>query len=307
MRGAQGIVVEFGSNDLAAFWFAVFAVTLRRDVVLVAHDPPKVAHAPGAAIIEHDGTWRRRVAYRILSPALDRSLIAGVIGRAGALVVLSAASQQSLQRATRRPVLSAPLGMSAPARPSLPPSRCDYVLFAGFLAPAKGVDVLIRAWACAVKLPLRLVIAGAPSSGQESWVAELRRQSVQLENAPDWIGPVPDETEFDALFQKAAIVVLPYRSSNPASAVLVRAMAAGRCVIASRARAFTAVLHDGVNGILLDVDDHAGLARTLRQLAADPAHRDRLGQGALQRATEVFGWDKFVSVLEQAFVQARAT
>jgi len=307
LRRARGVVVECGSNDLPAFWCAALAVTLRRDLVLVAHDPPKIARAPGAAIVRREGTWRLRVAYRILSPVLDRWLIGRVLDRAGALVVLGAPAREALERATRRPVLSAPHGMRVPAPPRLPPSRCDYVLFAGFLAPAKGVDVLIRAWAYATGIALRLRIAGAASSGQESWVEDLRRESAQLENAPEWVGPVREAVEFDALFQHAAIVVLPYRTSSPASGILVRAMAAGRCVIASRVRACTEVLQDGVSGVLLDVEDQAGLTRALERLAADPAQRDRLGAAALQRATEVFGWDKFVAVLEQALVQARTS
>jgi glycosyltransferase involved in cell wall biosynthesis len=305
LRRAEAVLAEFGSNDLAAFWFTVLATMLRTDIVVVAHDPPKIAHAPGAALIRRVGTWHARVAYRMLSPALDRRLLKRVTDHAGAVVVLGAQPRDALQRITIRPVLTAPLGLGQAEAPALPPSACDYVLFAGFLGPRKGIDLLIRAWSSCADVPLRLVIAGGAGSDSEPWVQGLRAESARFDNPPEWIGSVETDDEFDALLRDAAIVVLPYRSSSPASGVLARAMGAGRCVVASRAQAFVNALQDDVSGILVDIGDEAALSRAIQRLAADPAERDRLGSGARNRATEVFGWDKYAVVLEQAFVRAR--
>jgi glycosyltransferase involved in cell wall biosynthesis len=304
LRRVEGVLVEFGSNDVAAFWFAVMVTGLRTDIVVVAHDPPKITHAPGAGLIPRVGRWHLRVAYRILSPALDRPLLRRLTDRAGAIVVLGAEARDALQRITTRPVLLAPLGQAKIEARVLPPSACDYVLFAGFLGPSKGVDVLIRAWSSLTDVPLRLLIAGGASSNHEPWVRGLRVEAARLDNAPEWIGPVEADDEFEALLREAAIVVLPYRRSSPASGVLARAMASGRCVVASRVQACVNTLQDGVSGILLDIGDEAALSRTIEQLAADPAERDRLGHGARDRATEVFGWDKYASVLEQALACA---
>jgi hypothetical protein len=58
LRHRPQLLVEFGRNDLAAFSFAVLVTTIRRDVVAVAHDPPKLAHAPGAGLIRRGALKR---------------------------------------------------------------------------------------------------------------------------------------------------------------------------------------------------------------------------------------------------------
>ncbi len=300
IRRADAVHVEFGSNDLAAFWFAWLAVGLRRPVVLVVHDPPKIAHAPGAALIAHGSAWRLRVAYRILSPLLDARLIAGVLRRAGAIVVLGEQARAELQARTARPVICAPHGMIR-AGAQEPPSRCDYVLFAGYLGPGKGLDILLAAWRSLEHPDLRLVIAGAASPDHAGWAQALREQRGGHASPPQWLGRIDSERDFQRLFDRAAIVVLPYRRSSPASGILVRAMAAGRCVVATRVQAVEAVIEDGTSGVIVNAEDAGGLARELGRLAADGAERDRLGAQAALRAQELFGWDAHVDALRAAY------
>ena len=296
----DSLLMEFGSNDLTVFWLAVVVMTFRKDVVLIIHDPPKVAHAPGAAIVARRGTWRMRLAYRVLSPMLDTVLVGFVLGRAGAVVVLSEQARTELQARTRRPVLAAPHGLATWDTQGSPPSECRYVLFAGFLGPSKGVDVLIDAWSSLEDRSFQLLIAGGAGEAHTAWAADLQSFSERFSNPPNWLGSVPEEEAFNLLFANAALVVLPYRASSPASGILVRAMAAGRCIIASRVPACVEAIRDGEDGVLVDVGDPASLASAMQKLLADPKERNRLGRAAADRAASIFGWDKYGEVVDSA-------
>jgi glycosyltransferase involved in cell wall biosynthesis len=308
LRRAHAVHVEFGSNNLGAFWCALLATVLRRDVVVVAHDPARMAHAPGAGLLTREGTWRLRIGYRILSPLLDRRLIAMVMARAGAVVVLGDGVVGTWTERARRPIVRAPHIPIDPADPSLRPSECDYVLFAGFIGPHKGLDVLLRAWST---LPsdqrMRLVIAGDAGRDHEPWLNQLRAGAENLEPAPQWLGATEDERDFQRLFDRAAIVAVPYRSSSPASGILVRAMSAGRCIVATRVPAALHALEHDRSAVLVDVDDVSELGRQLGRLTADGAERDRLGAAAARRAAELFDSDRFAASLEHAYAAARGT
>jgi glycosyltransferase involved in cell wall biosynthesis len=63
---------------------------------------------------------------------------------------------------------------------------------------------------------------------------------------------------------------------------LVEAMAYGCPIVATRVGGIPELITDGVNGLLCDPGDSAGLAQSIRNLIEDPALRGRLGQAARQ-------------------------
>jgi glycosyltransferase involved in cell wall biosynthesis len=302
LRAASVVHIEFGSNDIATFWCAVVATCLGGAPVLLIHDPDQIARKPGAGLIRRSGRWSMRLAYRVCSPVLDRVLINRTLRHAGALMVMGERSREALEARAGRGVSFVPHGANAVA-PGPPPSSGSYALFAGFLGPGKGVDLLLRAWARTGNGGADLVIAGGCSADHEAWVEQLKVESTQLPRPPKWLGHIGDEADFERLIEQAAIVVLPYRRSSPASGILVRAMSAGRCVIATRVEAVDGVVEDGTTGALVDVDDVDGLGRSLTSLLSDGAERDRLGAAAAARAAEVFGWDRFSDALESAYAE----
>jgi glycosyltransferase involved in cell wall biosynthesis len=180
------------------------------------------------------------------------------------------------------------------------------VLFAGYLGPHKGLDVLLRAWS--MMSPghgLRLVIAGAAGRDEQVWLDALRTEFDAVEPAPEWLGATEREQDFQRLFDRASVVAIPYRSSSPASGIVVRAMSAGRCIIGTRVPALVDAIEHDRDGILVDVEDAGTLAEQLSRLAADGSERDRLGAAAAQRAAELFDSEKFVDSLECAYAAAR--
>jgi glycosyltransferase involved in cell wall biosynthesis len=299
MRSASAVHIEFGSNDRAVFWFAALACLLRPDCVLVAHDVPKLAHSPGASLIRRSSRRRTIVAHRVLSPVIDPLIRMLVTRRAAHWLVLGDRDVTLWQERVRGAVGRLHLGWEIPPGPALPPSWGRHVLFAGFLGPSKGVDVLLEAWARIARPDdPPLVIAGG--SDVPEWVDALKREAGGTCNPPRWLGRL-DERRFAALFDEAALVVLPYRDSSAASGILVRALAAGRPVLATRVPALDGLVEDGVQGRVTAPGDATELALALREMLDDPRLRDRYGDSAAATARRELSWDRHVADLEAAY------
>ena len=251
------------------------------------------------------GRLRDAVGYRLLVPLLDRPLLRLLYRRCAVGVTLSAAAAASWPGPRTR------LAVQHGADPPLggpPPSRGTSVLFAGYIDPRKGLDVLLDAWErLGSSTRLSLVIAGEATEANPHvlrYIERQRERSRTIPNPPVWLGHVPDG-ELDRLFAEAAIVVLPYRVSNPASGILVRAMVEGRPVIATSVPAARDGIREGVDGILVEPGDPDGLASALGRLLDEPALRDRLGRSASERAAARFTWERQVAGLERAYALAR--
>jgi glycosyltransferase involved in cell wall biosynthesis len=218
-------------------------------------------------------------------------------------VVLSEPARMSWKQHAPARIVVADHAADPPTLERCSPSQGGYALFAGYVGPGKGIDTLLDAWGrIATRCPLPLVIAGTNTGGigDISYEGRLRDLSSRLPVPPTWLGYVCDE-EFARLVANAAVVVAPYRRSNPASGVLVRAMVEGRAVVATRVPAALDCLEDGISGLLVDPDDPPALAEALALLLDDPALRDRLGAAAARRAAARFAWPRYVARLTDAY------
>jgi len=308
LRRADVVHVEFGSNDRVVFLFAVLAALARADVTLVAHDYPKPAHAPAAGLLRLDRRWRVILAHRVLSPLLDGLLIGALFRRAGAIAVFSEQAREGWRRRVpRTPAVAIPHGDIVPIPGAAPPSAGSSVLFAGYIGPSKGVDILVEAWQrIDGEHGLPLVIAGRSPATADAWTAPLRSRTERWNPPAQWVGHVESEREFQALFARAAIVVLPYRSSSPASGILVRAMMQGRAIVATAVPAVLNHVRDGVDGIIVAPGDVDALARALSQLLGDGPRRDELGAAAERRARAQFSWKAQAAGLASAYGYAHS-
>ena len=306
IRRAGTVHIEFGRTTAAPFWFAAVAVTLRKDVVVVAHDAPTLVDSPGAAVMPARSGWPDAIAHRIFAPLLDKPITAYVRRRAGAVAVLSDRAARVCADQGMHPVAAMRHGADDPI-PGGPPSRSATVVFGGFLSPAKGLDDLLAAWrTLAPATDLRLVIAGEPSRQHAAWVRRLRTASGSRPNPPQWVDYL-DDRAFHELIAGAAVVVLPYRTSNPSSGILIRAMVQGRPVVATRVPATEHLIDDGVNGRLVEPGDIGALARGIGDLIGDPAQRDRLGAAAARTAADRHTWARQVEDLDRIYALARTS
>jgi glycosyltransferase involved in cell wall biosynthesis len=294
LRSVDVVHVELGVLAVPTFWFAVWAGALRSDLLLVAHDVPALVSHPATGLLRTAPGYRDALAYRVLSPILDRPLLAWVRRRTATFAVLSERGRHHAEIAALLPVRLIHHGGGPPV-PGPAPSLGEYVLQIGNIGPSKGLDVLLRAWeqiGADSPIPLRIV-GQAP---EDNWFAEIRRFSGTLRRPPQWEGWVPPE-RFQSLIAGAAIVVLPYLRSNPASGILVQAKIQGRAIVATRVQAVEDEVEDGVDGLLVEPGDAPALAAALQSLIASPAYRDRLGGAAAARATRDHDWSRHLAEL----------
>jgi spore coat protein SA len=192
-------------------------------------------------------------------------------------------------------------GLAASDRATVAPR----FLYAGRLVAEKGVHVLLEAFALLLRaLPdARLTIAGSSffaNAPATPFVRALRRQAEGLGHAVEFTGFLPHERLL-ALYADVDAVVVPSTWDEPFGLVVLEAMAAGACVIASRVGAIPELVEDGRTGLLVPAGDARALACALEAVAADPARRRRLGAAARQEALLRFPLSRLVGELGNCF------
>jgi glycosyltransferase involved in cell wall biosynthesis len=155
------------------------------------------------------------------------------------------------------------------------------ILCVARLQYAKGVDVLLHAWARMLReapewrasYDLRLLIVG-----EGPLRAQLERISVELgiQESVEFLGLRRDVA---TLLQTAWGFVLPSRWEGMPNALL-EAMASGLPCIATCVSGSEDVIHDGINGLLVPPLDPAALAQALRRILEDPVFAQQLAREA---------------------------
>jgi glycosyltransferase involved in cell wall biosynthesis len=162
-------------------------------------------------------------------------------------------------------------------------------LYAGRLAPSKGLDTLVAAWHTVLmrRPAARLWIAG---EGPESprLADEVRRRgiaaSVVLTGAFDRV---------EDLLAAAELFIAPAREEGTSLAVL-EAMAAGLPVAATDIPGHRALVEPEVHGLVFAADDPAGLAAAVLRLMEQPGEAERMGTAARQRALGDFPLEQMI-------------
>ena len=300
VRGADIIHVELGATAQSTFWLAFWASAVRGDLVTVSHDGPLLVGSPGSGVMVTGPGFRDAIAHKVFARLLDRPLRALLRRRTIVWVTLGRESAGQLQATGCSPVVVAALGADPPSA-HRPPSQCDTVVYAGYIAPAKGLDRLVAACEnLGSSTGLKLQIVGEPSSGSHGYAADLRRRLERSGIPFSWEGWV-DEPAFNTIIARAAVVVIPYRRSNPMSGVVVRAAVEGRPIIGTLVPAITGPMAAGLPCIGVEDGEPEGLAKAIAGLAADPGGRDELGGAAARWGATHCTWALHVDGLEAAY------
>jgi glycosyltransferase involved in cell wall biosynthesis len=208
--------------------------------------------------------------------AMTRRLPAAVICNSEATLTTLGPSARSSSRYTVVPEV-----LAVSERRGAHSSRPMTVGMVGRLAPWKGQDLLLRAFA--ESFPggdARCVLVGAAMFGEDDYSEALRRLADEL----GLLGRVefrgfrsdiwPELGRMDLLVHASII-------PEPFGQVIIEGMAAGVPVIAAAAGGPAEIIRHDVNGVLYEPGDRAALAEAMRQLAADPERRRRLSEAAL--------------------------
>ncbi len=147
-----------------------------------------------------------------------------------------------------------------------------YILFLGFPFNRKGVDVLIQAFnKISDKHPdveLRIVGYCPDRTPYERLAGDNPR--IRFEKG------VPHNEAME-LMSGCTLFALPARMEG-VPRVLIEAMAAQKPVVSTRVSGIPALVEDGRNGLLCEVDDVDGLAGHLDRLLDDPEYAGRLAE-----------------------------
>jgi glycosyltransferase involved in cell wall biosynthesis len=235
------------------------------------------ARAAGVPLVWH---LRDRIADDYL-PRPTVRLMRGVISSlATGVIANSAATLQTLPPRARERGLVIPDSVELSTHPS--PVAADTVTFGmlGRIAPWKGQDLFLRAFAEAFPGgSQRARIVGTPMFGEEPFEAELRAQAERL-----GLGGRVEFRGFreDIWSELAAFDVLVHASviPEPFGQVVLEGMAAGVAVVAADEGGPADVVEDRRTGRLFRARDAESLAATMAELAGDPAQRERLGRSA---------------------------
>jgi glycosyltransferase involved in cell wall biosynthesis len=228
---------------------------------------------------------------------------------ADAIVVISPEEESALRAAEfppRRIELIPPgidLAEYAPGRPNpfleqgLGNKRI--LLFAGRIARAKGVDLLLEAFARILReyRDVHLAIAGEDFGERATFSRQA--QALSIHTNVTWLGKLP-RSELLAAYQHAEVFVFPSRYEAFGIAPL-EAQAAGCPVVATDAASLPFVVRHGTTGFLTPPEDPEAMAAAVLRLLRDRALATRLGQAGRARAHREFTWDQSVQKLQQLY------
>jgi glycosyltransferase involved in cell wall biosynthesis len=156
----------------------------------------------------------------------------------------------------------------------LPDSANLEILFFGYIAPFKGLELLLKVFRdLHSHYPLlNLTIAGGEHPRFPGYLKDIKR-SYRDNPAIRWLGYVP-ENELRQVFSRATLVVLPSIATTGSSSVLYRAAAWGRAIIASDLPELRAVTNEEKLWIeFFPSGDEDNLRITIERLLMDTAQR----------------------------------
>lgn len=159
------------------------------------------------------------------------------------------------------------------ARPGQPVT----IGFIGFVREWHGVDAVISGLASAPPEPaIRLVIAG---DGPARPALEQQAAALGISHLVDFPGLQP-RAGVPELIRRFDIALQPRAVSYASPLKLFEYMACGRAIVAPDQPNIREILDDGETGVLFDPAAPGALWAAIRDLAADPGRRERLGRAA---------------------------
>jgi D-inositol-3-phosphate glycosyltransferase len=177
--------------------------------------------------------------------------------------------------------LFSPLDQPAPEHPG-------YVVVAARLEPLKGLDLAISAIAAlpAADRP-ELVVAGGPTTGHESYPAELLALAEQAGITVRFLGP-QSRPALAELLRGARMLLVPSHSET-FGLVALEAAASGIPVVAMRSGGLVEAVEHGSTGLLIATRDPAIWTDAVSRLLTDDTLARSLGAAGRERAL-AFPW-----------------
>jgi polysaccharide biosynthesis protein PslF len=302
-------------NDSPASVAAASELLNQSDVALIQHEYGIYGGVDGDEVVDIIGALRVPsivIAHTIVKDPTphQRSVLEAVAALADRVVVMSEAASQRLRLGfdvDRRKITTVPHGATLPRTAAVKRSGRPTLLTWGLLGPGKGIERVIDVMASIHHLPgrPRYLIAGRThpkvlatdgEAYRDAGIEQARQAGVA--DAVCFDSDYRDVASLTSLAQSAAVVVLPYDSTDQVtSGVLVDAIASGRPVVATGFPHAKELLATGA-GIVVDHDDPDALASALRRVLTDPCLAGSMAAEA-RRLAPTMAWP----VVADAYLQ----
>jgi glycosyltransferase involved in cell wall biosynthesis len=174
---------------------------------------------------------------------------------------------------------------------NLPDDR-PLLLFAGFVRPYKGLDILLEALAL-VERPLHLLVAGEFWQGTAVYEAQIARLGIA--NRVTLHNEYLTNEALAACLKKANVVVLPYRSATQ-SAVVQLAFGQNCPVITTDVGGLAEVVADGKTGLVVPPEDPSALAAAIERYLAEGL--EPIFRQAIEGENGRFSWENLVAQIQ---------
>ena len=170
------------------------------------------------------------------------------------------------------------------------PSGAPVIGFVGELREKKGLETLLNAYAqINKKQPASLLIVGEVREGEDKkWVDEFLQSNPNLKII---VTGYISHNDLPAYYSLMDVFVHPSLRDGMPNAVL-EAMACGKAVIATPVGGMKDVIVDGVNGLLVNVNDAEGLAEKVAEALSLPEKRESIGRAARSAVVNQFTLEK---------------
>jgi glycosyltransferase involved in cell wall biosynthesis len=172
------------------------------------------------------------------------------------------------------------------------------VLFAGRIAPYKGLDVLYAAAPRVAQrvADVRFVVAGRAIDGYEPPSPPPLPNGGHIEVIHGHIA----NGRMARLHAEATVVACPYRDATQ-SGVVLTAYAFGTPVIASAVGGLPEYVEDGTNGLLVPAGDADALADAIVRVLTDSSLGERLQDGAASARDGRLGWPRIADLILESY------
>jgi glycosyltransferase involved in cell wall biosynthesis len=164
------------------------------------------------------------------------------------------------------------------------------------LVPAKGLDVLLRACAELKSrgCPFVLHIIGDGPMRKE---LETLAQELDLYDDIIFYGYMLHPEEFMPFFD---VFVLPSRAEAFGS-VFAEAALCWLALVGTNVGGIAEQIDDGVNGLLVEPEDHMALAEALEKVVSDPVYRHNLARAGWNKAKKAYSLQRVISQLKKVY------
>lgn len=151
---------------------------------------------------------------------------------------------------------------------------CKSAVFLGHIRQDKGVNELLEA---ARQMEyMKFDLYGAQNNGFDLTKKGILPQNVKYNGVVSY-------KDLSTVLDKADVLVLPtYYQGEGYPGVIIEAFQAGIPVIVSRWKAIPEIVHNEVNGLLVEPGNAMDLTRTLKRLYSEPDLYQRLSIGAME-------------------------